>query len=179
MKRTASLLVLLIFICMLSACSKKTEKAEPLVKFEDFRYNNTIGWDASYDDIVAQYGEPKKTGKTYSSYSMTYYYVPVCGHTMTTLTFYFSYDTDLLESIYLEYKENCYIRSDQVEFFEDISNGLKTKYGEPDYALYDPEYSHVFSHKWRTQVEDTEINNYSEASQVPGDIYRYHRLSYT
>ncbi len=184
MKKSVLMIVLLVLTLSLSSCGNETKTKEPLVKYEDFRYNNVIGWDSSWQDVIDQYGEPDKVNLNHYYYAMIYYYVPVCGHDMT-LTFRFSYDSNLLSSIYVTYKDNYFDNELKVKVFEDLSNGIMTKYGEPDYygahGKEDWKKSDIFCFKWLTQVEDTEIENWAYGSSYywwEDDQYREHSLSY-
>lgn len=164
--RKKNLLLLLSMLCLfiLSSCGKKYA-----VKFEDFRYNNSISWDTSYSDIVSIYGQPDETKLINGRFTATYNNQSVCGYEGFSVSFEFYYESGALDEIWLRYELPSYNSSARTKIkqvHQAVLEALTSKYGaSTDETLSDvPSINHLFFYnEWEGIIEDTRIDIDTEA----------------
>ena len=166
-KRPLLLILCTLSLLLLSSCGTGKKYT---VKFEEFRYNNSIGWDSSYSDIVSVYGQPDETKLVNGYFTASYDNQSVCGYDGFNVSFEFYYESGALHEIWLRYELPTYNSSARAKIkgvHQAVFDALVSKYGAAsDETKSDvPAINHLFFYdEWEDIIEDTRIDIDTEAN---------------
>lgn len=154
-RKMLTFLVLPICLFMLTSC-----KASYKVAYNDFVYDEKVGWNTSYSDIIELYGDPDKM-YFYDDYNsindegphitLEYNDVSVVGIDGFERDILFNKDTGELFRIVIQKATS---EAEYERIYNAILNALESKYGKPTESKKDSSFSKA---KWDGIIEDTYI----------------------